>query len=99
MTEEQQMLQQLQQENASLKTTLANEVMHRQQLGAQLTNVSNNAQSMQISFGESLQAIRAMNKAGDKGAISAKIDSLIGPEPKEPAPAPEAEPAKAANKK
>ena len=87
MTEEQQMLQQLQQENTSLKTTLANEVMHRQQLGAQLTNVSNNAQSMQISFSESLQAIRAMNKAGDKSAISAKIDSLLGPEPKEPEPA------------
>lgn len=97
MTEEQQMLQQLQQENASLKTTLANEVMHRQQLGAQLTSVSNNAQSMQISFGESLQAIRAMNKAGDKDAISAKIDSLIGPEPEEPVA--QAEPAKAANKK
>ena len=84
MTEEQKMLQQLQKENTSLKTTLANEVMHRQQLGAQLTEVSNNAQSMQISFGESLQAIRAMNKAGDKSAISAKIDSLLGPEPKEP---------------
>lgn len=87
MTEEQKMLQQLQKENASLKTTLANEVMHRQQLGAQLTEVSNNAQSMQISFGESLQAIRAMNKAGDKDAISMKIDSLLGPEPKEPEPA------------
>lgn len=87
MTEEQKMLQQLQKENASLKTTLANEVMHRQQLGAQLTEVSNNAQSMQISFGESLQAIRAMNKAGDKDAISVKIDSLLGPEPKEPAKA------------
>ena len=87
MTEEQKMLQQLQKENTSLKTTLANEVMHRQQLGAQLTEVSNNAQSMQISFGESLQAIRAMNKAGDKSAISAKIDSLLGPEPKEPEPA------------
>lgn len=84
MTEEQKMLQQLQKENTSLKTTLANEVMHRQQLGAQLTEVSNNAQSMQISFGESLQAIRAMNKAGDKDAISVKIDSLLGPEPKEP---------------
>lgn len=87
MTEEQKMLQQLQKENTSLKTTLANEVMHRQQLGAQLTEVSNNAQSMQISFGESLQAIRAMNKAGDKDAISVKIDSLLGPEPKEPEPA------------
>ena len=97
MTEEQQMLQQLQQENTSLKTTLANEVMHRQQLGAQLTSVSNNAQSMQISFGESLQAIRAMNKAGDKDAISAKIDSLLGPEPKEPTT--QSEPAKAANEK
>lgn len=97
MTEEQQMLQQLQKENASLKTTLANEVMHRQQLGTQLTEVSMNAQSMQISFGESLQAIRVMNKAGDKDAISAKIDSLIGPEPKEPAA--KTEPAKAANEK
>lgn len=87
MTEEQMQLQQLQQENASLKTTLANEVMHRQQLGAQLTNVSNNAQSMQISFSEALQAIRGMNKAGDKDGISAKIDSLIGSEPEEAKPA------------
>ncbi len=78
MTEEQKMLQQLQKENASLKTTLANEVMHRQQLGAQLTEVSNNAQSMQIRFGEELQAIRGMAKAKDFDAILKKVNSIIG---------------------
>ena len=90
------MSQQLQEEIKQLKDLLVNEVAARQQISAQLANMSNNAQSMQISFGEALQAIRGMNKAGDKDGISAKIDSLIGPEPA-PAPAPEAEPA--ANKK
>ena len=79
------MSQQLQEEIKQLKDLLVNEVAARQQIGAQLTNMSNNAQSMQISFGEALQAIRSMNKADDKAGISAKIDSLIGPEPKEPA--------------
>lgn len=76
--------QKLQQENASLKTTLAIEVMHRQQLGAQLSNMTSSMQSMQVSFNETMQAIRGMNKAGNKDGINAKIDSLIGPEP-EPA--------------
>ena len=78
------MSQQLQEEIKQLKDLLVNEVAARQQISAQLANMSNNAQSMQISFGEALQAIRSMNKADDKAGICAKIDSLIGPEPKEP---------------
>lgn len=97
MTEEQMTVQRLQQENTLLKSTLAIEVMHRQRLDAQLMSLSSNTQSMQVSFGESLQAIRMMNKAGDKDAINAKIDSLIGQEQKEPAV--RAEPTKAANEK
>lgn len=77
------MSQQPQEELQQIKDVLVNEVATRQQLSARLEQVSKNAQSMQITFGEALQAIRAMNKAGDKDAINAKIDSLIGPEPKE----------------
>lgn len=83
------MSQQPQEELQQIKDVLVNEVATRQQLSARLEQVSKNAQSMQITFGEALQSIRAMNKAGDKDAINAKIDSLIGPEPKEPE-APEA---------
>lgn len=78
------MSQELQEELQQIKDVLVNEVATRQQLSARLEQVSKNAQSMQITFGEALQAIRAMNKTGDKDAINAKIDSLIGPEPKEP---------------
>ena len=78
------MSQQPQEELQQIKDVLVNEVATRQQLSARLEQVSKNAQSMQITFGEALQAIRAMNKTGDKDAINAKIDSLIGPEPKEP---------------
>lgn len=84
----QQEIQQLRQEKQQIKDLLVNEVSARQQIAARLEQMSHSAQSMQMSFGNSLQAIRMLNKAGDKEAISAKIDSLIGPEPA-PAPAPE----------
>ena len=75
------MSQELQEELRQIKDVLINEVAAKQQLSARLEQVTKNAQSMQISFGEALQAIRSMNKADDKAGISAKIDSLIGPEP------------------
>ena len=78
------MSQELQEELRQIKDVLINEVSAKQQLSARLEQMTKNAQSLQTSFGEALQAIRAMNKAGDSSAISAKIDSLIGPEPKEP---------------
>lgn len=78
------MSQQPQEELQQIKDVLVNEVATRQQLSARLEQVTKNAQSLQISFSEALQTIRTMNKAGDSAAISAKIDSLIGPEPKEP---------------
>ena len=81
------MSQELQEELQRVKDVLINEVSAKQQLSARLEQMTRNAQSLQMSFGEALQAIRAMNKAGDSAAISAKIDSLIGPEPKEPEPA------------
>lgn len=78
------MSQQPQEELQQIKDVLVNEVATRQQLSARLEQVTKNAQSLQIAFSEALQTIRTMNKAGDGAAISAKIDSLIGPEPKEP---------------
>ncbi len=78
------MSQNLQEELRQIKDVLINEVSAKQQLSARLEQVMKNAQSLQISFSEALQTIRTMNNAGDSAAISAKIDSLIGPEPKEP---------------
>ena len=78
------MSQNLQEELRQVKDVLINEVSAKQQLGARLEQVTKNAQSLQISFSEALQTIRTLNKAGDSAAVSAKIDSLIGPEPKEP---------------
>ena len=79
------MSQNLQEELRQVKDILINEVSAKQQLSARLEQVTKNAQSLQISFSEALQTIRTMNKAGDSAAISAKIDSLIGPEaPKAP---------------
>ena len=78
------MSQDLQEELRQVKNVLINEVSTKQQLSARLEQVTKNAQSLQISFSEALHAIRTMNKAGDKAGISAKIDSLIGPEQKEP---------------
>ena len=78
------MSQNLQEELRQVKDVLINEISAKQQLGARLEQVTKNAQSLQMSFGEALQAVRAMNKAGDSAAISAKIDSLIGPEPEAP---------------
>ena len=78
---------QLRQENQQIKDLLVNEVSTRQQISGRLEQMSQSAQQMQMQFASAMQEIRGMNKAGDKAGISAKIDGLIGPEPKEPEPA------------
>lgn len=74
----------LKSENDELKTALAIEVMHRQKIGAQLVNTAGEARTARALLQDVLMEIRALNNADNKEGIKAKIDSLIGPEPKEP---------------
>ena len=74
----------LKSENDELKTALAVEVMHRQKIGAQLVNAAGEARAARALLQDVLMEIRALNNADNKEGIKAKIDSLIGPEPKEP---------------
>lgn len=77
-------LEKLQHENKQIKDLLVNEVAARQQINGRLEQMSQSAQAMQVQFAGAMQEIRVLNKADNKEAISAKIDSLIGPEPEAP---------------
>lgn len=70
-------------ELALAKDALLNEVMHRQQLGAQLQEAAAKYREFQSKVVSDLQEIRTAAKSQNYARVLEKVTQCIGPEPEE----------------